>query len=135
MAVYSGWSFDLSGLKADTDLDSYQYWLVTTASTAGNVKLATGASGPVPLGVLQNDPKSGEEAAVRVLGTTRVWANAGTAIRYGDWLTTNASGHAVVNTTACTHAFGIALESLSSGCGYIEALLIPGAQILADNTP
>lgn len=135
MTAYSGWGFDLGGFKADVDLDNYQYWLVTTASTADNIKLATGASNPIPLGVLQNDPAAGDSAAVRVLGTSKVWANGGTAIAYGDWLTTNASGHAIVDTTACTHAFGMALEALASGCNFIEALLIPAAHVLADNVP
>jgi len=79
MATYSGFGFDYT-FTADVDLSSNQWFLVTTASTAGNVKVATGGSGPIAIGVLQDDPTAGEAAAVRVLGTTKVWGQRG----YGD---------------------------------------------------
>lgn len=57
---------------ADADLTSKQYHFVTVASTAGNVKAATGASNPTPLGVLQNSPSAGEAARVRLVGPTKL---------------------------------------------------------------
>jgi len=136
MANYSGFGFDYPSFSADADLSSNQWFLVTTASTAGNVKLATGGSNPVALGVLQDDPKAGEACVVRLAGTTKVFANGGTAIAYGDYLVSNASGHAISVTSASSVAAGIAMEALSSGCGYIEMLLLaPGAATHADNVP
>ena len=59
---------------ADADLTAKQYFFVVPASTAGNVKLATGASDPTPVGVLQNSPSAGQEARGRVLGFSKVVA-------------------------------------------------------------
>ena len=58
--------------KADVDLTAKQYYFVQCASTAGNVGVATGTSAPGPIGVLQNSPSLGQEAAVRVLGYTKL---------------------------------------------------------------
>lgn len=133
MAVSSGFAFDLP-LSASGDLSSKQYYFVTHAVTEGYVVTSTGASGPAPLGVLQNDPAAGEEAAVRILGTTQVMADAGTAIGYGDWVTSGSSGLAVVTTGSAVH--GMALEALTSGSGVlIEVLLLPYHANTVDNVP
>lgn len=63
---------------ADADLTTKQYHFVEAASTAGNVKIATGASNPTPLGVLQNSPSAGNEARVRLFGPSKVVAENGT---------------------------------------------------------
>jgi len=60
-------------LEAAEDLSSYQYHFVTLDSS-GNVQLLN-AAGDTVIGVLQNAPKSGEEATVRVLGVSKVVAN------------------------------------------------------------
>lgn len=82
---------------ADVDLTSYQYFFVIPASTAGYVKLATGASNPTPLGVLQNSPSQGQEARVRVIGFTKVKAVApsGCGLAYGRFISASIGGHAV----------------------------------------
>ena len=56
--------------EAAEDLSSYQYHFVTLDS-AGKAQLMNAAS-DVVIGVLQNAPKSGEEATVRVLGISKV---------------------------------------------------------------
>ena len=66
------------GFTADVDLTTKQYLFVTPASTQGNVKVATGASNPTVLGVLQNSPSAGQEARVRVLGFSKVIGENGT---------------------------------------------------------
>lgn len=63
---------------ADTDLTAKQYYFVTAASTDFKVKLATGGSAPTPLGVLQNSPSAGQEARVRLHGTSKVLCRIGT---------------------------------------------------------
>lgn len=133
MAVSSGWAFDLP-MSASGDLSSAQYYFVSHASTAKRVQKATGACGPAPFGVLQNDPTSGEEATVRVLGSTQVYADASSAIVYGDFLTSGSDGQAVLTTASAFHA--MALEALASGDSVlIEVLLMPNGAYVADNTP
>ena len=134
MAVSSGFAFDLP-LSASGDLSAKQYYFVMPASSEGAILLATGASGPAPLGVLQNDPNeaASKEATVRVLGSTKVWADAATAIGYGDFITSGSDGRAVVTTASAFH--GMALEALASGSALIEVLLLPHGAFVADNTP
>jgi hypothetical protein len=125
MAGYSGWAFDET-FSASGDLSGYQYRFVAL-STGGDrsVILATGASNPLPIGVLQNAPESGQAAAVRILGITQVYASAASAITPGMHLTATTTGYAVKATGS--PAAAIALESLSSGSALISALLIPAA--------
>ena len=133
MGVGGGWVWDET-FEADSDLSAYQYHAVMTGSAAKLVKLATGGSGPVPLGILQNDPDVGEEATVRIMGITKAWASVGTAITYGDFLTSASHGHLVLVTASVNYA--IALEALSSGSGIIEALWLGSMYCDAStNTP
>ena len=133
MTVSSGWAWDAT-FSASGDLSSYQYRFVAPASTAKRVQLATGASGPAPIGVLQDDPVSGYECVVRIQGSTALVVNATNAIVYGDFLTAGSDGQGEVTTGCAFHA--MALEALASGSGVkIEAMLLPHGAYLADNTP
>lgn len=132
--TYSGQAIELGHLVADVDMNSHQYKFVTTASTAGSFKLGTGGSNPTPLGVLQNDPRSGEPGEIRILGSTKVAASG--AIGFGDFVVCGSNAFAIAQSgTGSAPAMGIALTAITSGSGYIECLLTPGAQSLADNTP
>lgn len=86
---------------ADTDLTQQQYRWVTAASTAGYVKLATGASNPAPIGILQNSPSAGQEARVRVVGFSKTYAvnGSGSALGYGRFVTVNSSGESTATAT------------------------------------
>jgi hypothetical protein len=115
--------------SASGDLSAAQYRFVTQAGTAKRVIRSTGACNPAPMGILQNDPRSGEEATVCVWGVSKVLADAetGTAIAYGDFLTSGSTGMAVANTNGSSVA-AVALEALASGSGiYIECLVLPYA--------
>lgn len=134
MTTQSGFSFDFGRLKADADMASHQWKFVATGSAADYFELATGASGPAPLGVLQDDPEVNVPGRIRILGTTKVAASG--AIGYGDFVTCASNAHAVVQASASAAVQGIALGALASGSGYIEVLLLgPGALSNADNTP
>ncbi len=122
MAYYSGMGIDIP-FSASGDLNSYQYCFVKCASTSMRVDAATGACNPVAIGVLQNDPYSGDSATVRVAGITKVYCDAGGAITYGQLLTSASNGKAVVSTGS--HIMGLALEADSSGCGCISMYLWP----------
>ena len=130
---YSGQGINLGNLIADVDMNSHQFKFVTTASTAGSFKLATGGSGPAPLGVLQDDPRAGEPGNIRVFGTSKVSASG--AIGFGDFVVAGSHGLAVVQTAASAAVQGVALTALASGGGYVEVLLTPLAVFSTDNTP
>lgn len=136
MATYSGMGVDLP-FTASGNLTAKQYYFMKCAVDARKVLTSTAASAPMPIGILQNDPNTGEEATIRMLGSSKVIANADSgAIAYGDWLISGSDGQAIANTTACTAGQGIAMEALASGCGIeIEILLLPGAHSFGDNVP
>jgi len=72
MAYQSSPVLDFS-FEAAEDLSSYQYQFVKI-DTSGKVRLLNSAV-ELPDGILQNDPASGEEATVRMLGISKVAAN------------------------------------------------------------
>lgn len=136
MATYN-WGFDYP-MTACGNQDSNQYKFVTTASGGDDkvFELASGASAPAPIGILQDDPESGNAGQVRLLGISKVVADAeGTAIGYGDFLTAGSTGMAVHSAGSSVAA--VALEALASGSGvYIECFVLPYASgNKADNTP
>ena len=80
---------------ADVDLSAAcaQYRFVTAASTANKVKAATGASNPTVLGVLQNSPSAAQEAAVIVLGYTKLTARNGACnVLFGSFIFSGSDG-------------------------------------------
>lgn len=122
--------------SASGDLDAVQYRFVMTACTPGMVLRATGASNPAPLGILQNDPRSGDVANVRIWGVSFLDVDAGTAIQYGDYLTSSSVGLGVINTNGSSVA-AVALNAVTSGSGVrIPVLLLPYASgNKSDNAP
>jgi len=120
--------------SASTDLSAAQYKFVRPTTAANkSVVLANGASGPVPYGVLQNDPVAGEAAQVRVYGTSQVWFSGSGALEAGEFIVSGSAGGA--EKAALSSVNGIALEAISAGSGYIEVLLVPFFSAFADNTP
>lgn len=87
---------------ADADLTAKQYHYVMPASTPGNVQIATGASNPAPIGVLQNSPSAGQEASVRALGFTKlvVEANSSSPVNWAKGITCASDGQGEVLTAA-----------------------------------
>jgi hypothetical protein len=140
MTTYSGAYIDIP-MSASGDLEDVQYLFVQPAETAKYVLTATGGSGPAPLGVLQNDPRSTEGAAVRLFGTSLLeCSTACGAIGYGDWLTSGSNGQGVLAAGAGSTVCAMSMGELSSGSGVlIEALIFPPSiqTILGvvDNTP
>jgi len=135
MTTFSNESLGLSGTTACGDGDTHQFHFVEAAGTAKRVSIATGASGPAPIGVMQNDPRSGEAANVIYVGGTQVYADGSTAIVYGDFITSGSDGQAVKASGSTVH--GQALEALASGASVlIEAVLFGvGQSAIIENTP
>lgn len=107
-----------------------QYRFVKLTASPGVVARATAGSNPWPIGVAQANPgASGLEVGVRIHGTTQVYANADASpIAIGSFVVSGSDGQAQTQGgVSASDAFqGIALQSLSSGCGVlIEILLVP----------
>lgn len=127
MANWSGDGVDLP-FSACGDLNAAQYRFVEAASTSNRVQQSTGGSGPYPLGILQNDPASGDGANVRVSGTSILKVNADTAITYGNFLTSNSVGMGIKISTASQPFHAIALQEVTSGSNIeIKVLLKHGS--------
>lgn len=128
MATYSGQGIDIP-VTASGDLNSVQFRFVTKGGADKNVIQATGASNPYPIGVLQNDPRDGETANVRIWGTSKVYVDAAASqLVYGGLVTCGSTGLAVPEgaTSGSAPIVGMMLTSISSGSGVLgEILLLP----------
>jgi hypothetical protein len=127
MAVYN-WGVDKTFI-ADVDMNTAQYKFVTAASTGDRYVKAATVAGGSSFGVLQNDPRAGEEATVRVWGFTKVMANANaSALAFAKFVKSGSDGMAcgAANLAASDNALGMSMETLTSGSGiYVEVLLQP----------
>lgn len=134
MTTYNPMGIAPLPFSASGDLSSDQYKFVMPGTVAKRVLLANGASGPVPFGVLQNDPVSGEAAQVAMYGTTQVWFSGSVDVTYGDFLIAGSAGGAELAALSAINA--VALEGITAGSGYIEVFLIPiNTNVWADQTP
>jgi hypothetical protein len=141
---YSGWGWD-APFSASGDLGAAQYRFVQPAQTYRLVERSTGGSAPAPLGILQNDPNTGEEAAVRVLGTSYLYVSTACGnIGYRDFLTAGSDGQGVLaggaGAGSALHAMALPPSTITAGSGIlIEALLLlnpmSGSAGFVDNTP
>jgi len=134
-STYQNQGWGLTGTTACGDADTWQYHFVKGAETAKRFEISTGASGPTPIGVAQNDPRSGQPINVKVAGGTLVYADASTGIEYLDWITSGSDGQAVKASGSTVHGF--ALEAVSTGASILmEAMLLgPQQSAIIDNTP
>jgi hypothetical protein len=111
----------LVGFTATGDLSAGQYKIVQlSADTAGAVKLSTSATSNT-IGVLVNDPTSGEAAQVQVAGIAKVLGEASVAI--GDAVTSSSTGRAKTTTTGGDKIIGTALDAVGSAGDLIRVLL------------
>ena len=103
--------FDLGTLVAGADLsgDQYRWVKMGTAGTAGKVVLCS-AAGEIPLGILQNCPRLGESASVRILGVSKVVMAIAEVLVAGDMVGTAATANAMKATTGQNTA-GMMLEA------------------------
>ena len=71
--AYESPGVDVGTFTAAADLSAKQYHFVVLAS-ATTVNVATAITN-APIGILQNDPESGEQAVVRISGVSKVVAD------------------------------------------------------------
>lgn len=75
---------------AGADLSAKQFYFVKLS--ADDTVVVCAAATDIPIGVLQNKPTSGQAALVRVIGKTKVSADA--ALTYGQLIGTSGDGQA-----------------------------------------
>lgn len=135
MARSGGFVWDET-FTASGDLGSYQYYFVRNVKgQEGYVQAASSATAPAPLGILQNDPRDGEAATVRLLGRSKCVA--GNTIGVGDFVVAASDGEA--DLAAGSTANGIALTAGTAGAKF-EVLLghfgfMNLYSVATDNTP
>lgn len=120
--------FPIGSFFADVDLSATcaLYRFVTVASTADYVKLATGASNPTPLGLLQNSPSQNEAANVVLFGSAIGTGRATSCnLTFGKFIVSGSDGVAEpVATAAGSPINGRWLgPSVTSGSAYGEIFL------------
>jgi hypothetical protein len=129
MATYAGYQITRSFTSAcDFNSGSGQYTFVRAGSIAGEVTgMAPLLINSSPLGVLQNDPKQGDEATVCLFGLTKIRVeteDAASPLTFGGLVKCASSGKAIGTDTtksASINVVGVALEAVASGSGsYIE---------------
>lgn len=92
-----------------------QNCIVKMDSAANSIVLAA-AGTDKSIGILQNSPKAGGTANVRMRsGGSTAQVIAGGTVNIGDPVTSDSSGHAVVTTTAGHQILGYALYAAASG--------------------
>lgn len=94
-------------LVAGEDMSAKQHYIVQLSAT-GTLEVAEGATDLI-VGVLQNEPLSGEAALYRFEGTAKV--KLGGTVAIGDWVTTDTAGKGVATTTDGDIVIGRALEA------------------------
>lgn len=82
-------------LEAGADLSTKQYYFVKIDSSTGKAVVCSNASDR-PVGVLQNNPTSGQAAEITVVGLTKVSSDAGLTI--GNLIGTSGDGQADAKT-------------------------------------
>lgn len=118
----------LPGIRASGNLASHQYHAVRFgASTAQKtVRVMTNANAQEPIGILQDDPGSGEPATVAVYGICR--AELGGTVTFGQTLAVNNDGELIADAELTTgaasdlHHIAYALEGGGDG-NIIDVLL------------
>jgi hypothetical protein len=109
-------------LVAGEDLSAKQYFFVKI-NTSGLAVLCAAATDR-PIGVLQNDPASGEEAVITVVGGSKVVASA--SIDEGAVIGTTAAGKAgakTVGTDVTNYVVGTVIQASGADGEILSALI------------
>lgn len=111
-------SFTLGTQVAAADLTAAQFHFVELDSS-GDVALS--GAGERAIGVLNNDPDTGEPAEVIVSGVAKVAI--GAAVDPGEWVASDANAEAIP-ATSTAFALGIALTGAANANEVISVLLV-----------
>lgn len=105
-------TFTLGNLTVGSDTTTSRYLLVKVASTAGQVKVSDAVTDKC-LGVLYNEPKSGQAAEIAAGGVVKI--KAGGSVTFGAYVGPHTNGTIVAKTTDGNKAVGLALQAADSG--------------------
>ena len=114
MAAYTEGQMKIGTLKAAADLSAKQYHIVKLAS-ATTVNVCSAIT-DVPIGVLLNNPASGEAAEICILGVSKIVADG--TIAAGNLLGTSADGQAdaiAAGSDTTVYTIGQAIGAASAG--------------------
>jgi len=112
--AYESPGVDIGTFTAAADLSAKQYHFVILASST-TVNVATAITN-APIGILQNDPESGEQAVVRISGISKVVADG--TLAAGNFIGTSADGQADQigsGTDTTVYMMGQCIEAASAG--------------------
>lgn len=102
---------------AGEDMSAKQYHFVKMS--ANNTVIGCAAVTDKPIGVLQNDPVSGDAAEILVIGVSKVQVGAAGALAFGDSVATDGDGHAEASAPgggeATHYAIGQCIEGAAAG--------------------
>jgi large exoprotein involved in heme utilization and adhesion len=115
--------FDVS-FEAGEDLSEAQFLAVALNSHG---KVVKAKSNTLPIGVLQDNPKEGQAANVRMLGISKVVA--GGAFAIGDVLTADDDGRLIAASTG-DYPIGLALEAAAQAGQVVTAFILPEKKAL-----
>lgn len=124
------WEGDDVNYEAGEDLSNDQYHFVVLAS--GKVRRPDSAT-ERPLGILQNDPGSGQAAQVRIGGTSLLVAGAG-ALAEGDAVTVEYVGATDAGKGVATTAIRTLVRAICIGAAGAEDALA-GVRLTEFNMP
>jgi len=94
--------------------------------SAANTVTLSGAGGSI-IGILQNNPGSGEDASVMLMGVSRLSVSA--AVSVNARLESAANGQGVTTTTDKDNVGALALEEATAADDEIKVLLTPGCML------
>jgi hypothetical protein len=120
MATTYGEYWSIPGLIASSTVSSGQYKPVKLSSTAGTVTACT-ANTDIAIGVLMNDPGTGEPADVAFAGLVVCYPEAATTA--GSYVCASTTGRCVTTTDANDDAFGIAIDAPGAAGDLIRVIL------------
>lgn len=130
MATESTFVYDESFIAA-SDLSSCQYYIVSS-SADGYVDKCTASSGGISvvtraIGILQNNPSSGQAAIVRILGKSKVVASSSGTLTIGTYVACATNGQAMTATTGCL-VLGPVMKASSTAAasGVLAEVLLHG---------
>jgi Uncharacterized conserved protein (DUF2190) len=113
---------------ASADLSTHQYKLVKLTTTGVDLCGAQSAT-EVPIGILQNDPETGEAATVMHEGLSSLKVNAASpTIAAGDMITSGALGFGVKATSDKAQTVGRAIDAATADGVIISVLLFGSGQ-------
>ena len=124
----------VKSMLAGVSFASKQYFAVMMHTVANTVVVATGgaAEGTHVIGVIQNEPASGEAASVAIGGTSKLSMAA--ACDEGEKIMSDGNGEGTPVNGDQKSVIGIALEASDGDGSIIEVLLTPGGVAQADES-